>query len=59
MRGYMMSDVLMWLQEGYLNKYNVSDEDRMLTGGEGGEQDEPMDPMQGLEAMDVAGPRQQ
>lgn len=43
-------------QEGYAIKHNVSEEDRAV----GGDQDDkPDDPMQGLEELDVAGPRLQ
>lgn len=41
------------LQEGYAAKYNAPDE-QMETDG-----DKPADPMQGLEELDVAGPRPQ
>ncbi|KAL1305196.1 hypothetical protein AAFC00_002116 [Neodothiora populina] len=53
------SKTAIWEQEGYLNKYAVSDEDRLAAGGADAEQkdDQPMDPMQGLEGLDVAGPR--
>lgn len=45
------------LQEGYLAKYAVSEEDRLAAeeGQAGGER--PQDPMQGLEQLDVAGPK--
>lgn len=45
------------LKEGYLAQHAVSDEDRMATGGHAREDDGPMDPMQGLEELDVAGPK--
>lgn len=40
-------------QEGYLASHAVNDEDRIPTA----ETDAPMDPMQGLEGLDVAGPK--
>jgi RNA recognition motif-containing protein len=48
----------LWLQEGYLAKHAVSDEDRMAARGDEDGQDGPVDPMQGLEGLDVAGPQQ-
>ena len=44
-------------QEGWLAQHAVGEEDRMAT--EQGEGERPEDPMQGLEGLDVAGPRQQ
>jgi RNA recognition motif-containing protein len=48
-------------QEGYAAKYHVNEEDRMTAdqtkAGASEEQDVRMDPMQGLEGLDVAGPR--
>ena len=46
------------VQEGYLAKHAVSDEDRMAAQGDEDGQDGPMDPMQGFEGLDVAGPQQ-
>jgi len=52
------SKTAIWEQEGYLAKHVVSDEDRIAT-----EQtiiaktSRPEDPMQGLEGLDVAGPK--
>lgn len=43
-------------QEGYLAKHAVSEEDRIQEQGHEDE-DGPMDPMQGLEQLDVAGPK--
>ena len=40
-------------QEGYLASHAVNDEDRIPVA----ENDAPMDPMQGLEGLDVAGPK--
>ncbi len=46
------------LKEGWLAKHAVSDEDRLVTQqARGIENDGPVDPMQGLEGLDVAGPR--
>jgi len=49
------NDVLILFQEGYLAQHAVSEEDRQQV--QNGEADEPMDAMQGLEQMDVAGPK--
>ncbi|PLB40205.1 RNA-binding protein [Aspergillus candidus] len=53
------SKTAIWQQEGYLAKYAVSEEDKLAdehalstTNG-----DRPQDPMQGLEELDVAGPK--
>ncbi|KAJ9623444.1 hypothetical protein H2203_005704 [Taxawa tesnikishii (nom. ined.)] len=43
--------------EGYLAKYAVSEEDRRGAEGDAPEDEGPMDPMQGLEQLDVAGPK--
>ncbi len=43
-------------QEGYASKYNMAEDDG--AAAEDGD-DKPMDPMQGLEGLDVAGPRMQ
>jgi hypothetical protein len=50
--------ILTGIQEGWLAKHAVSEEDRMAAeeGGDGA-QDGPTDPMQGLEGLDVAGPK--
>ncbi|KAK4634956.1 Peptidyl-prolyl cis-trans isomerase E [Fulvia fulva] len=50
------SRTAIWEQEGYAAKYNVADGEEM--NGEG-DHDKPMDPMQGLEGLDEAGPRAQ
>ncbi|PNS16712.1 Peptidyl-prolyl cis-trans isomerase E [Sphaceloma murrayae] len=50
------SKTAVWEQEGYLAKYAVSEEDRMQEDGEGNQAD--LDPMQALEQLDTAGPRQ-
>lgn len=44
-------------QEGYLAEHAVNDEDRNAVRQADAAADEPMDPMQGLEGLDVAGPR--
>ncbi|KAG9722934.1 peptidyl prolyl cis-trans isomerase cyclophilin, partial [Aureobasidium melanogenum] len=52
------SKTAIWEQEGYLAKHAVSDEDRMAARGDEDGHDGPVDPMQGLEGLDVAGPQQ-
>lgn len=52
------SKTAVWEQEGWLAKHAVSEEDRQ--GNANGQQDQqsmPSDSMQGLEGLDVAGPR--
>lgn len=44
-------------QEGYLAAHAVNEEDRNAVMQADAAADEPMDPMQGLEGLDVAGPR--
>ncbi|RAL17805.1 RNA-binding protein [Aspergillus homomorphus CBS 101889] len=52
------SKTAIWEQEGYLAKYAVSEEDRLVAEqGPAGASDETQDPMQGLVEMDVAGPK--
>ncbi|KAF1989051.1 RNA-binding domain-containing protein [Aulographum hederae CBS 113979] len=51
------SKTAIWEQEGYLAKHAVSEEDRMAAGESHAQDDGPMDPMQGLEGLDVAGPK--
>ncbi|KAF2470594.1 putative peptidyl prolyl cis-trans isomerase cyclophilin [Lindgomyces ingoldianus] len=47
-----------WETEAYAAKYNVSEEDRQVAEREGeGSSSQPMDPMQGLEGLDEAGPK--
>ena len=41
-------------QEGYATRYNVADGEQADADGE---DDKPADPMEGLEGLDVAGPR--
>ncbi|KAK3056613.1 hypothetical protein LTR09_002406 [Extremus antarcticus] len=50
------SRTAVWEQEGYASKYNMAEDDG--AAAEDGD-DKPMDPMQGLEGLDVAGPRMQ
>ncbi|KAG9538281.1 peptidyl prolyl cis-trans isomerase cyclophilin, partial [Aureobasidium melanogenum] len=52
------SKTAIWEQEGYLAKHAVSDEDRMAARRDEDSHDGPVDPMQGLEGLDVAGPQQ-
>ncbi|EEH11505.1 nuclear cap-binding protein [Histoplasma capsulatum G186AR] len=53
------SKTAIWQQEGYLAQHAVSEEDRVATGqgGTGSSNSRPEDPMQGLEGLDVAGPK--
>ncbi|KAJ5190889.1 uncharacterized protein N7498_009874 [Penicillium cinerascens] len=51
------SKTAIWEQEGYLAKYAVSDEDRQAAEEAQAESSRPQDPMQGLEQLDVAGPK--
>lgn len=44
-------------QEGYAAKHNVSEEDRMAVEDGGASNNKPVDPMQGLEGLDQAGPK--
>ncbi|KZF19972.1 hypothetical protein L228DRAFT_285363 [Xylona heveae TC161] len=45
-----------WEQEGWLAKHAVSEEDKVAVTGSGDEE-RAQDPMQGLEGLDVAGPK--
>jgi RNA recognition motif-containing protein len=45
------------MQEGWLAKHAVSEEDRQATEQVPEESNGPMDPMQGLEGLDEAGPK--
>ncbi|TID24406.1 putative peptidyl prolyl cis-trans isomerase cyclophilin [Venturia nashicola] len=49
------SKTAVWQQEGWLAQHGVSEEDRQPVGD--GDADGPLDPMQGLEGLDVAGPK--
>ncbi|KAJ4369095.1 hypothetical protein N0V83_006178 [Neocucurbitaria cava] len=51
------SKTAIWEQEGWLAKHAVSEEDKQATE-EVQESNGPMDPMQGLEGLDEAGPKQ-
>ncbi|KAK2733487.1 hypothetical protein FQN57_002096 [Myotisia sp. PD_48] len=53
------SKTAVWQQEGYLAKHAVSEEDRNATeeSATNTENNRPEDPMQGLEGLDVAGPK--
>lgn len=51
------STVAIWEQEGYLNKYGNSEEANGINGGSDEHHGIAEDPMQGLEEMDIAGPR--
>jgi hypothetical protein len=44
-------------QEGWLAKHAVSEEDRQATEQAQEESNGPVDPMQGLEGLDEAGPK--
>ncbi|QDS73680.1 hypothetical protein FKW77_002887 [Venturia effusa] len=49
------SKTAVWQQEGWLAQHGVSEEDRRPEAD--GDIDGPLDPMQGLEGLDVAGPK--
>ncbi|KAE9991961.1 hypothetical protein Vi05172_g5453 [Venturia inaequalis] len=49
------SKTAVWQQEGWLAQHGVSEEDRPPEAD--GDADGPLDPMQGLEGLDVAGPK--
>ncbi|KAF7593722.1 hypothetical protein BBP40_011014 [Aspergillus hancockii] len=52
------SKTAIWEQEGYLAKYAVSDEDRLAAEqAQSAANNGSHDPMQGLEELDVAGPK--
>ncbi|OAA55940.1 peptidyl prolyl cis-trans isomerase [Niveomyces insectorum RCEF 264] len=54
------SRTALWNQESWLEKNAVSEEDRLVTEQSlEGAAEPPADPMQGLEGLDVAGPRPQ
>ena len=52
---YWWTELTRVLQEGYASRLNAGEEDRTDEGGQGG----GMDPMQGLEGLDQAGPKLQ
>ncbi|KAF4213996.1 hypothetical protein CNMCM8980_009818 [Aspergillus fumigatiaffinis] len=51
------SKTAIWEQEGYLAKYAVSEEDKMAAAEARAVSEGAPDPMQGLEELDVAGPK--
>ncbi|PSS06804.1 hypothetical protein M430DRAFT_148757 [Amorphotheca resinae ATCC 22711] len=52
------SKTALWEQEGWLAEHAVSEEDRLAAErAKSGVEDRPEDPMQGLEGLDVAGPK--
>ncbi|KAF2096510.1 putative peptidyl prolyl cis-trans isomerase cyclophilin [Rhizodiscina lignyota] len=52
------SRTAVWEQEGWLAKHAVSEEDRLATEKDRARSTSPpLDPMQGLEGLDVAGPK--
>ncbi|PGH05206.1 peptidylprolyl isomerase [Blastomyces parvus] len=53
------SKTAIWQQEGYLAQHAVSEEDKLAAEQSGAEwsNNRPEDPMQGLEGLDVAGPK--
>ncbi|KAJ5380554.1 Peptidyl-prolyl cis-trans isomerase E [Penicillium cataractarum] len=51
------SKTAIWEQEGYLAKYAVDEEDRQAAEEARQASNRPQDPMQGLEQLDVAGPK--
>ncbi|KAH4065611.1 hypothetical protein HBI23_182610 [Parastagonospora nodorum] len=51
------SKTAVWEQEGWLAKHAVTEEDRQATEQVQEESNRPMDPMQGLEGLDEAGPK--
>ena len=55
----LCSCLLTTFQEGWLAEHAVSEEDKLAAdrAKAGGEQERPDDPMQGLEGLDVAGPK--
>ncbi|KAK8039708.1 RNA recognition domain-containing protein [Apiospora hydei] len=52
------SKTALWQQESWLAEHAVDEEDRTAAdGAKGAVDDRPEDPMQGLEGLDVAGPK--
>ncbi|KAF2793916.1 hypothetical protein K505DRAFT_304882 [Melanomma pulvis-pyrius CBS 109.77] len=51
------SKTAVWEQEGWLAQHAVSEEDRQAAEGAREASTGPMDPMQGLEGLDEAGPK--
>ncbi|KAK0723142.1 RNA recognition domain-containing protein [Lasiosphaeria miniovina] len=54
-QGGLGSKTALWEQEGWLAENAVSEEDRLAT--DQAQNSRPDDPMQGLEGLDVAGPK--
>jgi len=54
------SKTAVWEQEGWLAKYAVGEDDRTKADNEvRSEAEQPLDPMQGLEKLEYAGPQQE
>lgn len=55
----MWTFLLTWLgtKEGWLAENAVDEEDKLTTDHGRGTEERPDDPMQGLEGLDVAGPK--
>ncbi|KFY08342.1 hypothetical protein V492_06312 [Pseudogymnoascus sp. VKM F-4246] len=51
------SKTAVWEQEGWLAENAVDEEDKLTADDGRGTEDRPDDPMQGLEGLDVAGPK--
>jgi len=56
------SKLAVWEQAGWLAQNEISEEDKLAVAGDGGNagaaaQQPPMDPMQGLEGLQFAGPK--
>ncbi|OBT83496.1 hypothetical protein VE02_06892 [Pseudogymnoascus sp. 03VT05] len=51
------SKTAVWEQEGWLAENAVDEEDKLTTDHGRGTEERPGDPMQGLEVLDVAGPK--
>lgn len=52
------SKTALWEQEGWLAEHAVSEEDKLAAeNAKASVEDRPEDPMQGLEGLDVAGPK--
>ncbi|KFZ15305.1 hypothetical protein V501_02768 [Pseudogymnoascus sp. VKM F-4519 (FW-2642)] len=51
------SKTAVWEQEGWLAENAVDEEDKLTTDHVRGTEERPDDPMQGLEGLDVAGPK--
>jgi len=51
------SKTAIWQQEGWLAKHAVSEEDRTAADSSQPDTEVQLDPMQGLEGLDIAGPK--